>query len=153
MHGFELGGKTAGTDVSGVLIEGFLVKRYHDDIWLNPNADRNTIRKNVTIEAWDHDGIVVQGDRNLIEHNVSFNNTKPISCGISVGTGGSENLIRHNHVYNNPNQGILIGGGLLGPAGPGNGSCTTIRTTTGRAPSAPASPAVSASTTPSAPGR
>lgn len=120
MHGFELGGTAAGTDVSGVLIEGFLVKRYHDDIWLNPNADRNTIRKNVTTEAWDHDGIVVQGDRNLIEHNISFNNTKPISCGISVGTGGSENVVRHNHVYNNPNQGILLGGGLLGPAGPGN---------------------------------
>jgi parallel beta-helix repeat protein len=120
MHGFELGGTTAGTDVSGVLVEGFLVKRYHDDIWLNPNADNNTIRKNVTTEAWDHDGIVVQGDRNLIEHNLSFNNTKPISCGISVGTGGSENVVRSNEVYNNPNNGILLGGGLLGPAGPGN---------------------------------
>jgi parallel beta-helix repeat protein len=120
MHGFELGGTTAGTDVSGVLVEGFLVKRYHDDIWLNPNADNNTIRKNVTTEAWDHDGIVVQGDRNLIEHNLSFNNTKPISCGISVGTGGSENVVRFNQVYNNPNNGILLGGGLLGPAGPGN---------------------------------
>src|SRR5215210_2212718 len=114
MHGFEL------TDVTGVVITGFLVKRYHDDIWLNPTADGNTIRHNVTTEARDHDGIVVQGDRNLIEHNLSFGNTKAISCGISVGTGGSNNIIRHNEVHHNPNTGILLGGGLLGPAGPGN---------------------------------
>jgi parallel beta-helix repeat protein len=114
MHGFEL------TNVSGVLIEGFHVTRYHDDIWLNPDADGNTIRKNMTTFAFDHDGIVVQGDRNLIERNLSFGNTQPISCGISVGTGGSFNVVRRNEVYNNPNTGILLGGGLLGPAGPGN---------------------------------
>jgi parallel beta-helix repeat protein len=114
MHGFEL------TNVSGVLIEGFHVTRYHDDIWLNPDADGNTIRKNLTTFAFDHDGIVVQGDRNLIERNRSFGNTQPISCGISVGTGGSNNVVRDNEVFNNPNTGILLGGGLLGPAGPGN---------------------------------
>jgi hypothetical protein len=114
MHGFEL------TNVSGVLVEGFHVTRYHDDIWLNPDADGNTIRKNMTTAAFDHDGIVVQGDRNLIERNLSFGNTQPISCGISVGTGGSFNVVRHNEVYNNPNTGLLLGGGLLGPAGPGN---------------------------------
>jgi parallel beta-helix repeat protein len=114
MHGFEL------TDVSGVLITGFLVKRYHDDIWLNPSADGNTIRHNVTTEAWDHDGIVVQGDRNLIEHNLSFGNPRPIGCGISLGTGASNNLVRHNEVHHNPNTGILLGGGILGPAGLGN---------------------------------
>jgi parallel beta-helix repeat protein len=106
--------------VTGVLIEGFHVTRYHDDIWLNPDADGNTIRKNMTTFAFDHDGIVVQGDRNLIERNLSFGNTQPISCGISVGTGGSFNVVRHNETYNNPNTGILLGGGLLGPAGPGN---------------------------------
>jgi Right handed beta helix region/Periplasmic copper-binding protein (NosD) len=114
MHGFEL------ENVSGVLIEGFHVTRYHDDIWLNPDADGNTIRKNMTTFAWDHDGIVVQGDHNLIERNLSFGQTKTIGCGISVGTGGSFNVVRRNETYNNPNTGILLGGGLLGPAGPGN---------------------------------
>jgi parallel beta-helix repeat protein len=120
MHGFELGGTTPGTDVSGVLIEGFHVTRYHDDIWVHPNADGNTLRKNITTLAWDHDGIVVQGDRNLVERNVSFGQTQPIGCGISVGTGGSFNVVRDNETFNNPNTGILLGGGLLGPAGPGN---------------------------------
>jgi parallel beta-helix repeat protein len=120
MHGFELGGTAAGTDVSGVLIEGFHVTRYHDDIWVHQNADGNTLRKNMTTLAWDHDGIVVQGDRNLIEHNRSFDQTKPIGCGISLGTGASHNLVRHNETYRNPNTGILLGGGLLGPAGQGN---------------------------------
>ncbi len=115
MHGFRL------EDVSGVLIEGFAVQRYHDDIVLN-GADHNTIRHNQTSAAWDHDGIVVMGgsDANNIHHNVSFNNTQPIGCGISVGGGSRDNRVHHNRTFGNMNAGILLGGGLLGPAGPGN---------------------------------
>jgi parallel beta-helix repeat protein len=115
MNGFRL------EDVTDVLIEGFTVRRYHDDIWLQ-NADRNEIRRNRTSEAWDHDGIVVTGgsDGNNVHHNVAFNNTRPISCGISVGGGSRDNRVHHNRTFGNQNNGILLGGGILGPAGPGN---------------------------------
>lgn len=114
MHGFEL------KKVSGVLIEGFHVTRYHDDIVIETDADGNTVRRNMTTAAWDHDGIIVMGDHNLVERNLSFGQTKPIGCGISVGRGASDNLVRRNETYDNPNTGILLGGGILGPAGPGN---------------------------------
>jgi Periplasmic copper-binding protein (NosD) len=115
MNGFRL------EHVTGVLIEGFAVRRYHDDIWLQ-DADRNEIRGNQTSAAWDHDGIVVTAgsDENNVHHNVSFDNTRPIGCGFSVGGGSRDNRIHHNRTSGNANAGILIGGGLLGPAGPGN---------------------------------
>jgi Periplasmic copper-binding protein (NosD) len=115
MHGFEL------EHVSGVLIEGFDVRRYHDDIVLN-DADRNTVRHNRASAAWDHDGIIVMGgsDANDIHHNVTFNNQRPIGCGISVGGGSRDNRVHHNLTFGNMNAGILLGGGLLGAAGPGN---------------------------------
>ena len=115
MHGFAL------EHVNGVLLEGFDVRRYHDDIVLE-DADHNTLRFNRTSAAWDHDGIVVTGgsDANNIHHNVSFNNQRPIGCGISVGGGSRDNRVHHNVTFGNMNSGILLGGGLLGPAGPGN---------------------------------
>jgi hypothetical protein len=115
MHGFKL------EQVNGVLIEGFDVRRYHDGIVLN-GADHNTVRHNRTSASWDHDGIELMGgsDANDIHHNVSFNNAQPIGCGISVGGGSRDNRIHHNLTFGNMNAGILIGGGLLGPAGPGN---------------------------------
>jgi nitrous oxidase accessory protein NosD len=115
MYGFKL------DQVNGVLIEGFDVRRYHDDIVLN-GADHNTIRQNRTSAAWDHDGIILMGgsDENNIHHNVSFNNTRPIGCGISVGGGSRDNRVHHNLTFGNMNAGILLGGALLGPAGPGN---------------------------------
>jgi hypothetical protein len=57
---------------------------------------------------------------NDIHHNVSFNNQRPIGCGISVGGGSRDNRVHHNLTFGNMNAGILLGGGLLGPAGPGN---------------------------------
>ncbi len=99
MHGFDLNG------ASGVLVEGFVVQRYHDDIALR-NANGNVIRRNETLAAWDHDGIVLftNSHRNLIEHNISHDNQRPISCGISAGGGSSNNVM---------NSGI--GGGGSGP--------------------------------------
>jgi hypothetical protein len=115
MHGFRL------EHVSGVLIEGFAVQRYHDGIVLS-DADRNTLRHNRTSASWDHDGIelIAGSDANNIHHNVSFNNLRPIGCGISVGGGSRDNRVHHNLTFGNMNNGILLGGGLLGPAGPGN---------------------------------
>lgn len=110
------------TGVSGVVIERFTVRRYHDDIVLD-GADNNTIRGNMTTLAFGHDGITVaNSDGNRIEHNVSFLNQNSIACGISVGAGSMNNLVRHNLTFNNSNVGILIGfpPALGGPAGPGN---------------------------------
>jgi parallel beta-helix repeat protein len=107
-------------DVSGILIKGFMVQRYHDDIVLN-RADGNRIEGNVTTLAYGHDGILVTAsDFNLITKNVSFGNLHSTSCGIGIGTGASFNTVEYNETYNNPNVGILLGGMLLTPAGPGN---------------------------------
>jgi parallel beta-helix repeat protein len=112
--GFELEG------VTGVLIKGFMVQRYHDNIVLN-DANGNRIERNVTTLAFGHDGILVTAsDFNLITKNVSFGNLHPTSCGIGIGTGASSNTVEYNETYNNPNVGILLGGALLMPAGPGN---------------------------------
>jgi parallel beta-helix repeat protein len=115
LYGFGLVG------VTGVLIEGFSVTQYHNNIHLF-GSDGNIIRSNITFDASDHDGIVAdQGsDANLIEHNVSFGNVRPIGCGISAGGGSSNNIIRNNEVFGNANAGILLGGGVIGSAGPGN---------------------------------
>jgi parallel beta-helix repeat protein len=115
IHGFELNG------ASGVLVEGFVVQRYKDNIFL-VDANDNVIRGNETRLAWDHDGIELfrNSHRNLIEHNISHDNQKTISCGISAGGGSSNNVIRNNVVFHNANIGILLGGALLGSAGPGN---------------------------------
>jgi Right handed beta helix region len=115
-HGFLLTG-----GVTGVLVEGFVVQRYHDDIVLS-DAEENVIRGNETRFASEHDGIELFSDahRNLIEHNVAHDNLQTISCGISAGGGSSDNVISHNVVFHNANNGILLGGGLLGPAGTGN---------------------------------
>ncbi len=105
----------------GVLVEGFLVRNYHDDIVLS-GASENVIRGNETTLAAEHDGIelVANSHRNLVEHNVSHDNLHTLSCGISAGGGSSDNVIRDNVVFHNANNGILLGGGLLGSAGPGN---------------------------------
>jgi parallel beta-helix repeat protein len=105
----------------GVLVEGFVVQGYMDDIVLM-DADDNVIRGNETKLAAHHDGIELEANshRNVIEQNVSHDNLQNISCGISVGGGSSHNVISHNTAFHNANIGILLGGGLLGPAGPGN---------------------------------
>jgi parallel beta-helix repeat protein len=105
----------------GVLVEGFVVQNYHDDIVLSGASD-NVIRGNETTQAAEHDGIelVASSHGNLVEHNIAHDNLHFTSCGISAGGGSSNNVIRHNEVFHNANNGILLGGGLLGPAGPGN---------------------------------
>jgi parallel beta-helix repeat protein len=104
-----------------VLIEGFVVQNYHDDIVLSGASD-NIVRGNETMFAAEHDGIelVSNSHRNLVEHNVAHDNLHNTSCGISAGGGSSDNVIRKNVVFHNANNGILLGGGLLGAAGPGN---------------------------------
>ena len=94
--GFEL------DSVTGVTIEGFLVRHAHEADILLRTSNENTIRGNRTTMA-GHDGIeLVNSARNLIEHNVSFDNAAVNACGIQItGAGSVDNLVRHNVVMNN----------------------------------------------------
>jgi parallel beta-helix repeat protein len=108
-------------DVSGVLVEGFTLREFHESSILLDGASGNTIRDNVVTLA-HHDGIELRmsaGSRNgsadnLIEHNLSINNLAGNACGIQVRDAGSNhNVIRHNTSINN-NWGIRIGLGATG---------------------------------------
>ena len=99
----------------GNLIEGFLVRRYHEaGIWLRAASSGNTIRKNVTTESPHHDGIqLLNSPQNLVEHNTSFANVTPNlnACGINVtGSGSIGNVVRHNETFDN-DFGIQVAGG------------------------------------------
>lgn len=105
-HGFLLDG------ASGVLIQGFALTRYFEEIRLT-NANNNTIRRN-TMTGAGHDGItLVASSENLIEHNFSFDNLSANACGINVVGASNNNLIRHNTLSNN-NWGINV---QVGPTG------------------------------------
>ena len=99
----------------GNLIEGFLVRRYHEaGIWLRLGSSGNTIRKNGTTGSPFHDGIQLQNSReNLVEHNTTFANFSPngVACGINVaGPGSVGNIVRHNESFEN-DFGIQVAGG------------------------------------------
>jgi len=90
----------------GNLIEGFLVRRYHEaGIWLRAGSSGNTIRKNVTTDSPFHDGIqLLDSPENVVEHNRSFANSSPnaVACGINVlGSGSAGNIVRHNETFEN----------------------------------------------------
>jgi parallel beta-helix repeat protein len=99
----------------GNLIEGFLVRRYHEaGIWLRLGSSRNTIRKNVTTGSPFHDGIQLQhSPENVVEHNTTFTNFSPnaVACGINViGAGSMGNIVRHNETFEN-DFGVQVFGG------------------------------------------
>lgn len=103
----------------GNLIEGFLVRRYHEaGIWLRAASSGNTIRKNVTTDGPFHDGIqLLDSPENVVEHNTSFANFAPPlpapqnACGINViGAGSIGNVVRYNEAFEN-DFGIQVAGG------------------------------------------
>lgn len=106
-------------NVSGVLIEGFSVREYFENIKITGGGG-NTIRKNHTTAA-GHDGIfALNSAHNLIEHNVSFDNLSGNACGVNVaGPGSVGNVVRHNDLINN-NWGIRIQGGATNTIAFGN---------------------------------
>ncbi|MGH7528861.1 MAG: right-handed parallel beta-helix repeat-containing protein [Gemmatimonadales bacterium] len=112
-HAFHL------VDVSGVLIEGFTVREYFENIKMTGGGG-NTIRRNRTTAA-GHDGIfAANSPRNLIEHNVSFDNPSGNACGVNVaGAGSVGNVVRYNRLINN-NWGIRIQGGATNTVAFGN---------------------------------
>lgn len=103
-HAFHL------VDVSGVLIEGFTVREYFENIKMTGGGG-HVIRGNRTTAA-GHDGIFAfNSANNLIEHNVSFDNPSGNACGVNVaGAGSVANVVRHNVLMNN-NWGVRIQGG------------------------------------------
>lgn len=99
-HGFHL------LNVTGVLIQGFTLREYFENIRLTGSAD-NRIRKNRTTAA-GHDGITLVGSvQNVIEHNISFDNLSGNACGVLLAGGSARNLVAHNTFRNN-NWGVRI---------------------------------------------
>lgn len=114
-HAFHL------LNVSGVLIQGFTVREYFENIKMTGGGG-NTVRQNRTTAA-GHDGIfALNSANNVIEHNVSFDNPSGNACGVNVaGAGSVANVIRHNLLINN-NWGIRIQGGATNTVAFSNGS-------------------------------
>jgi nitrous oxidase accessory protein NosD len=103
-HAFHL------LNVSGVLVEGFTVREYFENIKMTGGGG-HTIRMNRTTAA-GHDGIfALNSAHNVIEQNVSFDNPSGNACGVNVaGAGSVGNMVRHNQLLNN-NWGIRIQNG------------------------------------------
>ncbi len=102
-------------NVSGVLIEGFTVRRFRENILLD-GATNSVVRKNITHSA-HHDGLLLRNGSsgNLLEQNESFGNVSPNGCGLSVLSGSSNNDVVKNEFHGNVFRGIQLVG-----AGPGN---------------------------------
>jgi parallel beta-helix repeat protein len=99
-------------NVSGVLIEGFTVRRFRENILLDGATD-SIVRKNVTHSA-HHDGLLLRNGSsgNLLEENESFGNVSPNGCGLSVLSGSSDNVVVKNEFHGNVFRGIqLVGAG------------------------------------------
>ena len=104
-------------NVSGVLIQGFTVRGFHEADILLVSANGNVIRNNRTSKS-AHDGIQLNSSSdNLIENNVSFDNDATLparaftdACGVLLRLGSSNNTIRRNELFGNA-FGILIAGG------------------------------------------
>lgn len=102
-------------NASGVLIEGFTVMRFRENILLD-GATNSIVRKNVTHNA-HHDGLLLRNSstRNLLEENESFGNVSPNGCGLSVLSGSGDNVVVKNEFHGNVFRGIQLVG-----AGPSN---------------------------------
>ncbi len=102
--------------VAGVLVQGFTVTNFHDNIRLE-SADGNTIRRNAPVGVSGHDGILLlDSDGNLIEGNVPVDNgTAANGCGVDLMNGSANNEVRGNVISLHDRAGIRLQG-----AGTGN---------------------------------
>ena len=135
---FRVDGIVLSNNVTGVLLEGFTIRNYRQNILLNTGASGNTIRGNVVRGPTQFRGIAVRDAHgNLIEENVvsgrpeprpaeqpegepqepggvpeepSAVRVPPIVCGICLFQGSSKNVIRGNTVSENTYAGILLEG-------------------------------------------
>jgi parallel beta-helix repeat protein len=125
-------------DVSDVDIRGFTVTGFHENVFLQTGADRNTIRHNVARGPSAHDGIRVDdADENLIEHNVIFGNgVPPRGCGVDLQLGAKNNVVRHNRIFGQDRAGVRLRGAgtgniVIANQSEGNGNGILIETTAG----------------------
>jgi parallel beta-helix repeat protein len=97
-------------NVSDVLIEGFMVREYFENIRLEGGGG-NTVRNNRSTDAGHDPFIVLNSANNVVEQNVGFDNLGGNACGVNIqGAGSQGNLIRNNLLTNN-NWGIRIQAG------------------------------------------
>jgi trimeric autotransporter adhesin len=108
LDGLDLAAMEAGfllENAQGNLIQGFLVRNYHEAGILLVESSGNTIRKNVTTGSPHHDGIqLFNSPENVVEHNTSFANVSPgmVACGINlIGPLSTGNIVRHNETFEN----------------------------------------------------
>lgn len=83
------------------------VNNQHSGIYFNERCMDNTVRKNICRDRQDWAGIVIEGVRNKIFTNWSFNNT---SNGIKIEDYSTNNLIIGNYCYTNNDYGIQLSG-------------------------------------------
>jgi parallel beta-helix repeat protein len=103
------------SNVSDVVITNFTVTRFHENIYLLPGANENTISHMIARGPSAHDGIRADNaHRNVITHNTVFDNgVPPRGCGIDLLLGSSDNLITHNDIFGQDRAGVrLLGAGV-----------------------------------------
>jgi parallel beta-helix repeat protein len=108
INGIEL------SNVTGVLLRNFTVTRFHENVYLLPGANENTVTHMILRGPSAHDGIRLDGaHRNLIDHNEIFRNgVPPRGCGVDLLLGSSDNVIVHNTIYEQDRAGVrLLGAG------------------------------------------
>jgi parallel beta-helix repeat protein len=102
------------SNVTGVELRNFTVTGFHENIYLLPGANDNTIRHMVAMGPSAHDGIRLDNAHgNTIRHNTIFaNGVPPRGCGIDLLLGSSNNLVSHNDISRHDRAGIrLLGAG------------------------------------------
>jgi parallel beta-helix repeat protein len=102
------------SNVTDVVLRNFTVTRFHENIYLLPGANENTVTHMIARGPSAHDGIRLDNaHRNLIEHNEFFRNgVPPRGCGVDLLLGSSDNRIVHNTIYEQDRAGVrLLGAG------------------------------------------
>lgn len=116
------------SNVADVLLRNFTVTGFHENIYLLPGANGNTVTHMIARGPSAHDGIRLDNAHaNVITHNEIFGNgVPPRGCGVDLLVGSSTNLVMHNDIYAQDRAGIR----LLG-AGAGNIASHNVSTLNG----------------------
>jgi hypothetical protein len=103
-------------NVTDVLIRNFTVTRFHENIYLLPEANGNVVRHMVARGPSAHDGIRLDNAHgNLIEDNtILANGVPPRGCGIDLLVGSSNNRVLHNDISEHDRAGVRILGAGMG---------------------------------------
>jgi parallel beta-helix repeat protein len=102
------------SNVTDVVLRGFTVTGFHENIYLLPGANGNTVEHMIARGPSAHDGIRLDtAHGNEIDHNLVFRNgVVPRGCGVDLLLGASNNDIHHNRLFEQDRAGIrLLGAG------------------------------------------